>query len=234
MYAKQIWPLLVQSLQLAQAGDGTGFRLLSDFAYARNDDGTFDPGGDRYFLITAADQKYERGIKQYLDAGNESWGLFDHSWWNTGYSELNYGLYDPHSNGVYDGPFRTSRSAPTALEVATTYDPATPYKGALRTEATLGNVRLLTMRGDGHTAYGGNSACIDDAVNAYIETLALPDGGHRLPAGGAVRLGSREDDGSVASQDRAAPRASLARRIALSLEEGRPAETPGDPPLRSS
>jgi pimeloyl-ACP methyl ester carboxylesterase len=177
MYAKQIWPLLVQSLQLAQAGDGTGFRLLSDFAYGRNDDGTFDPGADRYFLITAADQKYERGIRQYLDAGNESWGLFDHSWWNTGYSELNYGLYDPHSNGVYDGPFRTSRSAPTALEVATTYDPATPYKGALRTEATLGNVRLLTMRGDGHTAYGGNSPCVDDAVNAYIETLALPAAG---------------------------------------------------------
>jgi hypothetical protein len=27
------------------------------------------------------------------------------------------------------------------------------------------------MRGDGHTAYGGNSACIDNAVNAYIETV---------------------------------------------------------------
>jgi TAP-like protein len=60
------------------------------------------------------------------------------------------------------------------LEVATTYDPATPYKGALRTAPQLGDVRLLTMRGDGHTAYGGNSPCIDDAVNAYIETLALP------------------------------------------------------------
>jgi hypothetical protein len=30
------------------------------------------------------------------------------------------------------------------------------------------------MRGDGHTAYGGNSPCIDNSVNAYIETLALP------------------------------------------------------------
>ena len=33
------------------------------------------------------------------------------------------------------------------------------------------------MRGDGHTAYGGNSPCIDDAVNAYIETLALTAAG---------------------------------------------------------
>jgi pimeloyl-ACP methyl ester carboxylesterase len=174
MYAKQLWPFFVFALQGAQEGDGTGFRLLSDFFYGRNPDGTYDPGLDRYFLITAADQRYQRGVDLYLDAGDGSWGLFDHSWWNTGYTELNYGLYNPDSNGVYRGPFRASRSAPTVLEVATTYDPATPFRGALRTAAELGNVRLLTMRGDGHTAYGGNSACIDDAVNAYIETLALP------------------------------------------------------------
>ena len=56
----------------------------------------------------------------------------------------------------------------------TTYDPATPYRGAKRLAAELGNVRFLTMVGDGHTAFGGNSQCIDDAVVAQIETLALP------------------------------------------------------------
>ncbi|HEY7003023.1 MAG TPA: alpha/beta hydrolase [Gaiellaceae bacterium] len=177
MYAKQFWPLLVDALQEADHGDGTGFRSLADAFYARNPDGTYDPGSDRYFLITAADQRYERGIAPYLTAGNESWGLFDHAWWNAGYVELNYGLYDPHSNSVYRGPFKASASAPTMLEVATRYDPAAPYRGALRTVAQLGNVRLLTMRGDGHTAYGGNSPCIDRAVNAYIETLVLPPKG---------------------------------------------------------
>ena len=38
----------------------------------------------------------------------------------------------------------------------------------------LGNARLITMRGDGHTAYGGESACIDAAVETYLNTLALP------------------------------------------------------------
>ena len=42
--------------------------------------------------------------------------------------------------------------------VATTYDPATPYRGAKSLVRDLGNARLLTMRGDGHTAYRGNSA----------------------------------------------------------------------------
>ena len=68
-------------------------------------------------------------------------------------------------------------SAPTPLEVATTYDPATPYRGALRLARDLGNVRLLTMRGDGHTAYGGNSPCIDAAVEAYL----LPTCPRRAP-----------------------------------------------------
>jgi hypothetical protein len=190
MYAKQFWPLLSAALQQAQAGDGTGLRDLADFFYGRNPDGSYSPGSDRYFLITAADQRYQSGVDLYLAAGNHSWGLFDHTWWNAGYVELNYGLYDVRAADVYRGPFRASKSAPTMLEVATRYDPATPYRGALRTVAQLGNVRLLTMRGDGHTAYGGNSACIDEAVNAYIETLELPPEGtvcqQEVPFGPAI------------------------------------------------
>ena len=63
------------------------------------------------------------------------------------------------------------------LVVATTYDPATPYGGALRLVRDLGNARLITMRGDGHTAYGGESACIDSAVETYLITLQVPAAG---------------------------------------------------------
>lgn len=38
----------------------------------------------------------------------------------------------------------------------------------------LGNAKLLTLVGDGHGAYGGESACIDDAVDHYLLTGALP------------------------------------------------------------
>ncbi len=60
------------------------------------------------------------------------------------------------------------------LVVGTTYDPATPYRGSVRLTRDLGNARLLTMRGDGHTAYGGNSECIDEAVDAYLEDGVVP------------------------------------------------------------
>ena len=61
--------------------------------------------------------------------------------------------------------------------VATTYDPATPYRGAKSLVRDLGNARLITMRGDGHTAYPGNSPCIDSAVEAFMNDGTLPAAG---------------------------------------------------------
>jgi len=82
-----------------------------------------------------------------------------------------------HANGVYRGPYAVDPAANTALVIGTTYDPATPYQWAQRLTAQLGNAELVTMIGDGHTAFGGNSRCIDDAVVTYIETVTLPPDG---------------------------------------------------------
>jgi pimeloyl-ACP methyl ester carboxylesterase len=174
MYAKQFWPLLAAALTQAEAGDGTLARELVDFSYGRLEDGTYDPATDRYFTIGALEQRYPPDVQTYLEAGRHSWGLFDHFWWNSGYVELTWGLYPVEPKGVFYGPFDAPGSAPTTLVIGTTYDPATPYRGAKRLVADLGNARLLTMRGDGHTAFGGNSPCIDAAVEAYLEEGALP------------------------------------------------------------
>jgi pimeloyl-ACP methyl ester carboxylesterase len=174
LYAKQNWSLLASALSEAAAGDASTLRFLADAAWGNNFDGTFDPGTDRYFTIGAIEQKYPTDVQTFLDAGDNSWGTFDHFWFNTGYTELDYGLWPIHAKDAFRGPFTASKSSPTVLEVATTYDPATPYRGAKRLARQLGNVRFLTMVGDGHTAFGGNSQCIDDAVVAQIETLTLP------------------------------------------------------------
>ena len=63
--------------------------------------------------------------------------------------------------------------------IGTTYDPATPYRGAKNLVRDLGNARLLTMRGDGHTAYNAaNSTCIDPARRDYVNDRQLPAAGH--------------------------------------------------------
>jgi pimeloyl-ACP methyl ester carboxylesterase len=177
LYNKGNWAFLAQALSEAQAGDATLFRLLADAAWGNNFDGTFDPGTDRYFTIGAIEQRYSPDLDRYFEAGDNSWGMFDHFWFNSGYVEVSYGLWPIHDKDAYYGPFTASKSAPTVLEVATTYDVATPFRGAKRLATQLGNVRFLTMVGDGHTTFGGNSACIDAYVVDYVHTLALPPKG---------------------------------------------------------
>jgi pimeloyl-ACP methyl ester carboxylesterase len=179
LYAKQLWGLLGQALAEAAAGDATLIRAeVDEFFWGREEDGTFSPSLSRYFAIGAAEQQYPQGdLQAFLERGAESWASFPHAWWNSGYAEISYGLWPARDDDAYLGPFTVPESAPTVLVVATTYDPATPYSGGLALVAQLGNARLLTMEGDGHTAYGGSSACVDSAVDSYLVAGTLPEPG---------------------------------------------------------
>jgi pimeloyl-ACP methyl ester carboxylesterase len=181
VYNKGCWPLIAQALAEAQGGDASFMRSFVDLFYGWLSPGRYDPITDRYFALSADEQRYPRSIQTYLKEGRRSYQDYPHAWWSHGYSELAWGLYPITANSVFDGPFRNPQDAATTLVVGTAYAPATPYKEAQRLTAQLGNARLLTMDGDGHTAYGGNSTCIDAAVESYVDTLALPAAGTRCP-----------------------------------------------------
>ncbi len=179
LYAKPFWGELTHAWAAAAAGDGSEIRLLSDSASGREADGTFGPDNDRYFTIGATEQRYSHSFSEFFQRGDASWNTFEHFWFNAGYVELNYAAWRDHDRDAFYGPFRVKASAPSPLVVATTYDPATPYRGALALVKDLGNARLLTMDGDGHTAYGGNTPCIDTAVENYLIDLVVPPVGTR-------------------------------------------------------
>lgn len=61
-----------------------------------------------------------------------------------------------------------AKGAAPIVVVGTTRDPATPYKWAQSLADQLSSGTLLTYRGDGHTAYGRGSDCIDSAINTYL------------------------------------------------------------------
>jgi hypothetical protein len=67
-----------------------------------------------------------------------------------------------------------AEGAAPVLVVGTTRDPATPYAWAVSLAHQLSSGRLLTYVGDGHTAYGRGSTCIDSHVNAYLLSGTLP------------------------------------------------------------
>jgi hypothetical protein len=58
--------------------------------------------------------------------------------------------------------------------VGTTFDPATPYVGAVALTHDLANARLLTLNGWGHTALGQPSTCAHEAEVRYLVDLILP------------------------------------------------------------
>jgi TAP-like protein len=64
------------------------------------------------------------------------------------------------------------------LVINSLHDPATPYAGAVAGTRELGNARLLTVNGDGHTSeYSEPSTCRDTAKQAYLISLKLPPRG---------------------------------------------------------
>lgn len=177
-YAKQLWPELTFALNRAvRRRDGTVLRLIANDDYGRRRDGSYNADLDRYFMIGASEQPFPREPEPYEAAGASAATSYPHFVFNVGYSLLPYSVYPAHDDNAYLGPFGVPEAAPTPLVVATTHDPATPYDSARGMVAALGRASLLTMRGDGHTAYGGNSRCIDRAVNAYVLRLRLPGAG---------------------------------------------------------
>lgn len=73
----------------------------------------------------------------------------------------------------------SAKGAPPIVVVGTVRDPATPYKWAQALAQQLDSGVLLTYDGDGHTAYGRGSSCIDTAINTYLLTGTPPKDGKK-------------------------------------------------------
>lgn len=82
----------------------------------------------------------------------------------------------PRTDERYDGPWHRPTANPMLI-VNPTYDPATPYVFAERITRQLGNARLLTLDGFGHTTRF--SACVTDWYTRYLLRGELPPVGTR-------------------------------------------------------
>ena len=209
LYAKPAWGLLAGALAQGAAGDGSLLRAIVDLVVRpREDDGSLEPLNDRFFAITASERQWSTDVDGYLERGAQEWAEFPHFWGSFAYSEIPYALWPVRDEDAFAGPFTVDATSVTPLVIGTTYDPATPYSGAVDMVERLGNARLLTMEGDGHTAYGGNSTCIDGATEAYLVDQVLPAPGTvcqqevafaaPVPIGAGAQTGVAPDGGMPA------------------------------------
>lgn len=69
----------------------------------------------------------------------------------------------------------TAEGAPPILVIGVTGDPATPYEGAVQVAKALESGVLVTLEGEGHTAFPSKSECVDEYVLEYLLDEKVPD-----------------------------------------------------------
>ena len=178
MYSTQLWPTLRNGLRQATRGNGTTLQLLAQ--QSRNQIGPDRYGSNMasaFYAIACWDFPATPGIAG-LSAAARSWSrgvavpemARAMSWGNV-----------PCSNWFGHSPVPpqavTSTTQASILIIGTQFDPATPYAWSQALKAQLPTSRLLTYRGDGHTAYGGANLCVDGITNRYLTTGELPEPG---------------------------------------------------------
>ncbi|WP_030062079.1 MULTISPECIES: alpha/beta hydrolase [Streptomyces] len=178
MYADFLWPKLRTALADARAGDGTGLLKLSDSYYGRETDGSYP---NLMFANTAVNcldlPAPFSGPEDVQRAVPDFERISPHFGRDMAWMALTCTYWPVRATGLAH-TVRAAGAAPIVV-VGTTRDPATPYAWAQSLAGQLESGRLLTFDGDGHTAYGRHSACVDGAVNRFLLTGEAPEQGKR-------------------------------------------------------
>lgn len=175
LYSQDSWPFLNDLFREAKAGETDTAFFLADFYYSRDLDGTYaDNSLEAFLAIYCVDYPVERDpakLEQYekdLQAASPttyrpSPPIGDVTCANWPY-QYRGGEVDIDGTGAAD-----------VLIISTTGDPATPYEWGVALSQQLESAHLITYNGEGHTAYNGGVACIDDVVEDYFIKGTVPD-----------------------------------------------------------
>ena len=168
---EQAWAPLTSALdQAINYRDGSLFAAQEDQAAASKDD-----SGGAFQAVSCLDYPVEGDTAtwaaQYEEAKRVA-PIFGDS--STG-MDLVCSVWG--HNGTRKPTQIHAHGAAPILVVGTTGDPATPYAWAQSLADQLDSGQLLTWEGTGHTAYGGDAPCINDAVDTYLLTGTMPKKG---------------------------------------------------------
>ncbi|NBO35409.1 MAG: alpha/beta hydrolase [Actinobacteria bacterium] len=163
------WPELRTNLSQALAGDFSGLATSVDFYTGRQSDGSFkDNSNDAINAVNCLDRP-DRATTAKTEALASEWEKVAPNFGAyLAWSNLSCTYWQTEATG---SPKKIiAPGTPTILVVGTVNDPATPYQWAQALASQLSKGVLLTLDGDGHTAYYQGSNCIDEVVDAYFLT----------------------------------------------------------------
>jgi pimeloyl-ACP methyl ester carboxylesterase len=175
-YESSNWPYLRTALRQAQQGNAQGMLLFSDLLTERRSDGSYSNLQESNTAINCIDRQSPLDIGAYDSAAQASAKSAPHFGPEIVYSSLPCAFW--HVPPVEPAHPVHAPAAPPIVVIGTTHDPATPYVDAQRLAQQLPAV-LVTLAGDGHTAYLRGTGCISALVNNYVLNLAVPAKGSR-------------------------------------------------------
>ncbi|MGY1499882.1 alpha/beta hydrolase [Streptomyces sp. QTS52] len=179
MYDESTWPQLRESLTSAMRDkDGAGLLLLSDSYYERDADGRYSNLMFANAAVNCLDLPAAYAtpdqVRDALPSFEKASPVFGEV---MAWASLSCAYWPVRPTGE---PHRIeAKGAAPIVVVGTTRDPATPYRWARSLSRQLSSARLLTYEGDGHTAYGRGSDCIDEAIDRYLLRGTPPAEGKR-------------------------------------------------------
>ncbi|MFE1442809.1 alpha/beta hydrolase [Streptomyces sp. NPDC058739] len=179
MYDEASWTQVREALTSAmRENDGAGLLMLADAYYEREAGGEYsnlmfaNAAVNCLDLPPAFDGPDQ--VRESLPAFEKASPVFGRS---LAWASLNCAYWPVAPTGE---PHRIeAEGAAPIVVVGTTRDPATPYRWARALAGQLSSGRLLTYVGDGHTAYGRGSDCIDLTINAFLLRGTPPADGKR-------------------------------------------------------
>ena len=168
------WPKLRQAFTESAQNYGDTFLQLADEYSGRNPDGTFRSNDfDSGAVIDCLDWKDRRTIEQYKADAKEFAAKAPVFGPYIAFAGVHCRFLPQPSTQRAPNTLTEIKTAPIIV-IGTIRDPATPYTWSVSLAKIFTGSRLISLDGDGHTGHGRGSACVDDAVDAYLLTGTLP------------------------------------------------------------
>jgi pimeloyl-ACP methyl ester carboxylesterase len=178
MYSPDFWATLRAALRQAERGHGGELQWMSNQATDRIGKNRYGSNqNSAFYAISCLDTPATPGRTGLANSAKAwsknaavpelaramSWGNAPCSFW-----------FD-HLGG--NPAAATSTTTAPIVVVGTRFDPATPYSWAIALHEQLPTSSLITFEGDGHTAYGVGSVCVDHAIDEFLLTGIPPASG---------------------------------------------------------
>jgi len=176
LYSRGNWPVLTSALAGALQGNPAMAFRLADFYHDRGPDGYAGNQTEAFTAYNCMD--YPDDTTAAEEAAAEALVAAEAPtiapYW---FGVDTCASWPAPPTGVRE-PIAAAGAAPIVV-VGTTNDPATPYAWSVSLADQLRSGVLVTREGEGHTGFNNGSACVDDAVVAYLIDGVVPEDGLR-------------------------------------------------------